>query len=112
MEMAQRWIRGAFESRRWRSPPPVSRDELRKFYVEKLTAAERERLEALAPDEMQHALQRSYYEKQFGGRGFGPGGPGPGRGGPGGPGGRGRGAPDDRRGEKNKDRPPPEPPLD
>lgn len=103
MEVAQRWIRAAFESRRWRAPPPVSREELRKFYVEKLTAAERERLEALSPEEMQHALQRVYYEHQFRGRGFGPGGPprndqdGPPRGG------RGPGE------HKKKGGPPPEP---
>lgn len=115
MEVAQRWIRAAFESRRWRSPPPVSRDELRKFYVEKLSAAERERLEALSPEEMQQALQRTYYEHQFRGRGFGPGGPGsPGRGGgSGGPRGGGPGK-DDRRDDKKEGRPPapPEQPLD
>lgn len=96
MEVAQRWIRAAFESRRWRSPPPVSREELRKFYVEKLTVSERERLEAMSPGEMQQALQRAYYEHQFRGRGFGPGGPG--RGGPPGAPRGGRG-PGERRGE-------------
>lgn len=90
MEVAQRWIRAALESRRWRSPPPVSRDELRKFYAEQLSASERERLEALSPEEMQQALQRAYYEHQFRSRGFGPGGPGPSRGGRG---------PDDRKRE-------------
>ncbi len=109
MEVAQRWIRAAFESRRWRAPPPVSREELRKFYAEKLSASERERLEALTPEEMQNALQRAYYEQQFRGRGgFGPGGPsGPGRGEYDGPSRGGRGPGD----FKKKGGPPPEPPA-
>lgn len=86
MEVAKRWISAAVSTRRWRSPPPVSSEDLRKFYAEQLTASERERLEALPPDEMQRALQRRYYEHQFrerGPGGFGPGGPSRGGRGPG-----------------------------
>lgn len=108
MEVAQKWIGAAIASRRWRSPPAVSREELRKFYVDKLNASERERLEALAPEEMQRALQRMYFEHEFRARGpgIGPGGPGRGNG----PGPfRGTRGPDDRRGEKKRDEPPPPP---
>jgi hypothetical protein len=104
-EVAQKWISAAIASRRWRAPPPVSREELRDFYVEKLSAKERERLEALAPDEMQRALTRLYYEREM--RERGPGGfP---RGGGFGPRGPRRGG-EDRRGDDKKGPPPGRPP--
>lgn len=72
MEVAQRWIKAAIWSRsRW-APPPVDKEELRKFYAETLSVSERERLEALTPQEMQKALQRMYYEHHFRRGGGGP----------------------------------------
>jgi hypothetical protein len=74
LEVAQRWIKAAIWSRsRW-APPPVDKEELRKFYAETLSVSERERLETLTPQEMQKTLQRMYYEHHFR-RGGGAGGP-------------------------------------
>jgi hypothetical protein len=104
MEVAQRWIKAAIWSRsRW-APPPVDKEELRKFYAETLTVSERERLEALTPQEMQKALQRMYYEHRFR-RGGGGGGPQRGR-----DGGRDGGGRDGGERRFDKKGPPPAPP--
>ena len=113
-------VRAAIFSRR--SPPPVSGEELRKFYTG-LKAEQRENLEGLEPEEFKRRLTWMYNAEKRGwqgGRGFGP----PGSGRPGeasrGDGRRGDskrgGPPGDRRADgpppEGQESPPPKPPAD
>lgn len=81
-ERTRELVRAAIWSRMF---PPVSEEELRKFYT-KLPVEARERLEPLDPEQMNRELRRMYYADKFRERGpWGEGGPrgGPPRGGPG-----------------------------
>lgn len=105
IKVAQEWIRAAVMSR---NLPPVSQDDLREFYVNQLNELDREKLESLAADERQQALQRMYFEHKFR-----RGGPGRGRGdggrdgrGPGREGGRPPGPPGPPGGDPGSDGPP------
>jgi hypothetical protein len=69
IKVAQEWIRAAVMSR---NLPVVSQEDLREFYVKELNELDREKLESLAADERQQALQRMYFENKFR-RGGGPG---------------------------------------
>lgn len=100
-------VRGATISRYF---PPVSRDELLKFYSDmKPDDPRRERLEPLEGDALYRELMRTYATERFGGPGPGPpgmrGGPFGGRGG-GPPGDRDRGPPGERKDFKGGKRPP------
>ena len=89
-ERTRELVRAAIWSRMF---PPVSEEELRKFYTG-LPVEARERLEPLDPEQMNRELRRMYYADKFRERGpWGEGGPrgGPPRGGP------GRGGPPDTR---------------
>jgi hypothetical protein len=94
IKVAQEWIRAAVISR---NLPPVSQEDLREFYVNQLNELDREKLESLAADERQQALQRMYFEHKFRRGG------GPGRG-------RGDGGRDDGRGPGRDGGRPPGPP--
>ena len=78
--LVRQWIQIALLSR-W-LPPPVSEKELQRFFVEDLSAEERESLERRPRDELSHELRRRYFHYQLRRRmpdgDFGPGGP-PGR---------------------------------
>jgi hypothetical protein len=109
-KLALKWVGAAIWSRR--APPPVSPEELNKFYVN-LSPTEREKLDMLPPQEMQASLLRLYHQHHFsgrggpwqGGRGGGPGQRGSGRGGDAERGG-GRGD-----GGRGRDKEPPQPPA-
>jgi hypothetical protein len=72
-ELAQRWIYAALFSRQ--AIPPVDPEELRRFYDQKLDARQREYLESLPAERMQHELRRMFYAHRF--QQFGGGGPPP-----------------------------------
>lgn len=83
-DILERWMQAAaFSKRRF---APVAKEELRKFYREKIEPRERERLESLPPEVMQRELTRLYHaqrlQQSFEGPGpmFPFGGPGPGAG--------------------------------
>jgi hypothetical protein len=110
-KLALKWVGAAIWSRR--APPPVSPEELNKFYVN-LSPTEREKLDTLPPQEMQASLLRIYHQHHFPGRG-GPwqggrgGGPGGQRGG--GRGGDGERGPGRGDGGRGRDKEPPQPPA-
>lgn len=103
-ERTRELVRAAIWSRMF---PPVSEEELRKFYTG-LPVEARERLEPLDPEQMNRELRRMYYADKFRERGpWGEGGPrgGPPRGGPPGRGDRGSGTGErDNRGDHPSDR--------
>jgi hypothetical protein len=109
-ERIREMVRGAILSRR--APPPVSDEELRKFYVG-LKAEQREQLEGLEKDEYKRRLTWMYHVEKRGGwqGGRGPGGSGVGPGGFGPPGGRPGEGPrgDGQRGDRRGKGPPPPP---
>ncbi len=61
--LVQLWIQAALLSRLL--PPPVSDEELQRFFVEDLSADERESLERLPRDVMSHELRKRYFHYQL-----------------------------------------------
>ena len=61
--LLQNWVRAAIESR---VRPDIGRDELLRFFNEKLTAEQRDRLESLPRERMRVELQKIYFQHRTG----------------------------------------------
>lgn len=61
-ELVQEWLRAAVMAQ---MNPPVSNEELQRFYAEELDSAKREELEMLPREEMQRELRRLYNWQKF-----------------------------------------------
>lgn len=64
--LVQRWLQVALLAR---LAPPISIDELQRFFNDDLNDTERERLDQLSPDQRQRQLRRLYYMRNRPGRG-------------------------------------------
>ena len=62
-QLVQQWIQAALLCQRL--PPPVSEEELRRFFLEDLGAQERESLEGLPRDRLSRELRRRYFHYQL-----------------------------------------------
>jgi hypothetical protein len=60
-QVVQNWVRAALESRR----PQVSKEQLERYFRQKVTAEQREYLQSLPRDRMRIELQRMYMQDRF-----------------------------------------------